>query len=124
MNDRIDLKGILVYGFHGVLAQEKELGQRFVVDVTLFGDFSAAARHDDLNLAVDYSRVHDLVVETMVERKFDLIEAVAGRLCSVLLENMAVESVAVTVEKTTPPIPGFHGQAAVTLHRDRSWLED
>lgn len=123
MNDRIVLKGIQVYGFHGVLAQEKELGQRFVVDVALFGDFSEAARQDDLNRAVDYSRVHELVVEAMGQEKFDLIEAVAGRLCSVLLENLGVEAVEVTVEKSTPPIPGFHGQAAVTLRRDRLWLE-
>ncbi len=122
MKDRIVLSGVQVYAHHGVLPAEKKLGQRFVVDVTLLGDFSLAARSDLLADAVDYSRVHTLVVEAMVAQSFDLIEKAAGHLCTVLLESLAVDSVEITVEKTTPPIAGFTGQAAVTLVRDRSWL--
>jgi len=123
MSDRIVLRGIQVYAFHGVLQAEKELGQRFVVDVTLFGDFSAAALSDNLNDALDYSRVHDLVCEAMVGQSFNLIEAAAGHLCTVLLRSTAAEKVEVRVEKSTPPIPGFTGQAQVTLLRDRQWLQ-
>lgn len=123
MNDRLTLRGIQVYGYHGVLPEEKQLGQRFVVDVILFGDFSKAARSDDLNDAVDYSRAYQLICETMENGSFDLIEKAAGRLCTVLLESLTVDSVEVTVEKTNPPIRGFNGQAAVTLRRDRGWLQ-
>ncbi len=123
MSDRIVLRGIQVFAYHGVLPAEKKLGQRFVVDVTLFGDFSKAARSDDLNHALDYSRVHALVLEAMEHESFDLIEAIAGRLCTVLLENTGAEKVEVTVEKSTPPIPGFTGQALVTLSRDQKWLK-
>jgi dihydroneopterin aldolase len=124
MSDRIVLRGIQVYAYHGVLPAEKKLGQRFVVDVTLFGDYSQAARSDDLHDAVDYSRVHALVCEAMEHKSFNLIEAAAGHLCTVLLENTAAEKVEVTIEKSTPPIPGFTGQALVSLLRDRKWLEN
>lgn len=123
MNDRIVLRGIEIYAYHGVLPEEKELGQRFVVDVTLFGDFSLAARSDDLKHALDYSRVHGIVRDAMLEKSFNLIEAAAGNLCTVLLSNTDAEKVEVTIEKTTPPIPDFTGQALVTLLRDRQWLE-
>lgn len=123
MSDRIVLRGIQVYAYHGVLPAEKEIGQRFVVDVTLFGDFTEAARTDDLNHALDYSQVHALVCEAMGQKSFDLIEAAAGHLCTVLLSGTTAEKVEVTVEKTTPPIPGFTGQALVTLTRDRQWLQ-
>ena len=123
MNDRIVLKGIQVYGYHGVLPAEKQLGQRFVVDVALFGDFSQAVSSDSLADAVDYSLVHTLVLEAMEKSRFDLIEKAAGYLCSALLKALKIDSVEVTVEKTNPPIPGFTGQAAVTLHRDRQWLD-
>lgn len=124
MNDRIVLSGIQVYAYHGVLAAEKKLGQRFVVSVTLFGDFSQAARSDDLQHAIDYSQVHALVVEAMGQESFDLIEAAAGHLCTVLLSNTVADKVEVAVEKTTPPIPGFTGQAQVIMMRDRQWLEN
>ena len=123
MNDCIVLQGIQVFAYHGVLAAEKQLGQRFVVDVALYGDFSQAARSDDLNHALDYSQVHTLVCEAMSQKSFDLIEAAAGHLCTVLLENTAALKVEVTVEKTTPPIAGFTGQAQVKLMRDRQWLK-
>ncbi len=124
MKDRLFLRGIQVYGYHGVLPAEKQLGQRFLVDVILFGDFSKAVRSDFRDDAVDYSQVHTLVCEAMEEGSFDLIEKAAGRLCAVLLDSLNIDSVEVTVEKTNPPIPGFTGQAAVTLHRDRSWLDE
>ena len=124
MKDRITLQGIQVYAHHGVLAAEKQLGQHFVVDVVLFGDFSASAKSDNLEDAVDYSQVYGLVTETMKEENFDLIERAAGQLCAVLLKFLTVDSVEVTVEKSNPPIPGFNGQASVTLHRDRQWLSE
>ena len=37
--------------------------------------------------------------------------------------NLPVEKVLVRVHKPQAPIPGFLGQAAVTLTRDRSWLD-
>ncbi len=124
MNDRIVLRGIEVYCYHGVHMQEKQLGQRFVVDVVLFGDFSVAARSDSLDHAVDYSKVHSLVVKAMQNGSFDLIERAAGHLCFVLLKSLDIGAVEVTVEKTNPPIPGFTGQAAVILRRDRRWLTE
>ena len=123
MKDRLILRGIQVYGYHGVMPEEKQLGQRFKVDVILFGDFSKAARSDALADALDYSRVHALVCETVGQGSFDLIESVAGRLCTVLLENLPITAVEVTVEKSNPPIPGFTGQALVTLLRDKEWLD-
>jgi len=35
MADYIRLKGLEFYGYHGVMEAEKELGQRFIIDLTL-----------------------------------------------------------------------------------------
>ena len=121
--DRIALTGIQVYGYHGVLEAERELGQRFTIDVLLDGDFSAAAVSDDLTQALDYTVVHRLVADTAARETFQLIEALAGRLCRVLLQNLVVEAVTVTVHKPNPPIPQFQGSAAVTMKRTRAWLD-
>ncbi len=120
--DRIELRGIHVYAYHGVLEEEKSLGQRFVVDVILSGDFSRAALSDDLADALDYSKVHTLVCDAMQQQRFDLIEAAAGNLCKVLLTETDAAEVEVKIEKSTPPIPGFTGQAFVIMARDRAWL--
>jgi dihydroneopterin aldolase len=121
--DTVSLQGIDVYAYHGVLPAERELGQRFIVDVELWADCTAAALSDDLAQALDYSVAHQLVRETTADTSFQLIEALAGELCRALLKNLPVEKVLVRVHKPQAPIPDFLGQATVTLTRDRSWLQ-
>lgn len=122
MTDRLRLSGIDVYAHHGAHPAERELGQRFVVDVELEADLEPAARSDDLAGGIDYAAVHRVVVACATGASFHLIETLAGRLCRELLANFPAERARVTVHKTQPPISGFFGQAAVTLERDRAWL--
>lgn len=121
--DTISLHGIDVYAHHGVHPAERELGQRFVIDVDLLADCTAAALSDDLSAALDYTVAHSIVHQTVAETSFQLIEALAGELCRALLAGLPVDSVVVRVHKPNPPIPNFLGRATVTLARDRTWLE-
>jgi 7,8-dihydroneopterin aldolase/epimerase/oxygenase len=121
--DRISIAGIDVYAYHGVHPAERELGQRFVVDVDLWADLAQAARTDALRDALDYTAVHRRVCEVVAGTSFHLLEALALRLCRALLAEFPLERVAVTVQKPNPPIANFLGRVAVTLERDRALLE-
>lgn len=122
MMDKVSLQGIDVYAHHGVHPAERELGQRFVIDVDLWTDCSAAAASDSLDQALDYTAVHRCINESTAGTSYHLIEALAGHLCLVLLDSFAVDRVQVTVQKPNPPIANFLGRASVTLVRDRAWL--
>ena len=124
MMDKVSLHGIDVYAHHGVHPAERELGQRFVIDVDLWTDCGPAAATDSLAQALDYTAVHRCITESTAGTTFQLIEALAGHLCRLLLESFPVEKVKVTVQKPNPPIPNFLGRAAVSFVRDRSWLDD
>jgi dihydroneopterin aldolase len=119
--DRITMAGIDVYAHHGVHPAERELGQRFVIDVTLEGDWSNAARTDSLSQALDYVAVHRRILAVTASQSFHLLEALAETICDDLLQGFPVERVVVTVHKPNPPIPNFLGRVSVTLDRDRSW---
>ena len=121
--DCVSLHGIDVYAHHGVHPAERELGQRFIIDVDLFADCTAAALSDDLGQALDYAAAYRLVRETAARTSFQLLEALAGEICRALLAGLAVERVVVCVHKPHAPIPDFLGRASVTLARDRSWLD-
>jgi dihydroneopterin aldolase len=118
--DRISLRGIEVFGRHGVLPHERELGQRFVVDVDLDLDLAPAAASDDLDDTVDYgvlaARVHDVVAGT----PRDLIETVAGDVAELCLADPRVRAVEVTVHKPAAPLPVVAGEVAVTVRRSRA----
>lgn len=120
--DRIRLQGIDVYAHHGVHPAERELGQRFVIDVDLWGDLSVSASQDSLKEALDYTAVHRRIHAVTASTSFQLIEALALQLCRALLQEFPLDKVAVTVQKPNPPIPNFLGKVSVTFERDHQWL--
>jgi 7,8-dihydroneopterin aldolase/epimerase/oxygenase len=117
--DRITLTGITGYGHHGVFAAERELGQRFVVDLTCELDLAAAGAEDDLGQTIDYARLAAAVVADVEGDPLQLIEALAGRIADTCLSYEAVQRVEVTVHKPNAPLPVQVADVAVTLTRSR-----
>ena len=78
--DRILLEGMVIYGRHGTLPAERELGQPFVVDVELRLDLRPAGLSDDLEKTVDYGEVHRRVREIIEGPPAGLTETVAERI--------------------------------------------
>ncbi|WP_298593268.1 dihydroneopterin aldolase, partial [uncultured Rothia sp.] len=104
-HDRITLTGITAKGYHGVLDFEKRDGQPFVVDVTLYSDFSAAAATDDLTKTTNYALVVDLIHRHVTNGSLDLIETLAVNIAEGILTMFElVEAVEITVSKPQAPI--------------------
>ena len=119
--DRIVLSGFAFYGHHGARAEEKTLGQRFVVDVELWLDLQPAGQADDLAQTVDYSRVYRAVKQVLEGPTRDLLEAVAERTAGELLETFErLQAVVVRVHKPGAPIAGSQvGSVMVEVSRRR-----
>jgi 7,8-dihydroneopterin aldolase/epimerase/oxygenase len=120
MADRIILKGIQFYGYHGVPEAEQETGHRYEVDLGMETEVAAAAAADDLALTVDYGAVAREVLALGMSRQFRLIETLATRIAEQILASQSrVEAVTVRVKKLLPPIPGVVEYAAVEITRRR-----
>ncbi|MBA9001505.1 dihydroneopterin aldolase [Thermomonospora cellulosilytica] len=117
--DRIELTGLRARGRHGVLPAERELGQEFVVDVSLGLDTRPAAETDDLSRTVDYGALADRLVAVVRGEPVDLIETLAERLAQVCLEDPTVRQVDVTVHKPAAPVPHPFADVAVKISRSR-----
>jgi dihydroneopterin aldolase len=104
--DRIFLEGMAFYGYHGVLPEERALGQRFLVDVALTADLRPAGEADDLTLTIDYFDVHERVRAVVEGPPRLTIEAVAEAVAAALLAATSARAVTVTVRKAAPPLPG------------------
>ena len=115
--DRIDLTGIGGWGFHGVHDDERENGQRFVVDVSLGLNLSAAAAGDDLGLTVDYGDLAERVHEVIAAEPLQLIESVAQRVMDLCLGYPPVLWASVTVHKPMAPIQVPFADVSVTIER-------
>ena len=115
MRDRILIRGIQFHGHHGVHEEERKLGQCFRVDVEIPLDLREAGRRDDLAASVDYERVHALVVEIGTQQQFRLLEALAARIASAVLEQFHVPRVTVRATKPSPALPGVVGSVSVEI---------
>jgi dihydroneopterin aldolase len=112
---KVELRGLELYGFHGVLDEERRDGQRFVYDVELdVGDRGAGDRIEE---AVDYREVAALVREVNA-RPYRLLEALATALADALVERFPVDHVRVRVRKPEVRPAGIGLEfAAVTVER-------
>src|SRR5947209_18251019 len=80
VSDRIELRGLRVRGYHGVLPEERRDGQLFGIDVVIETDVRDAAAADDLAATVDYSTLAKQVESVVAGTPVDLIETLASRL--------------------------------------------
>lgn len=115
--DRIEIRGLRAHGRHGVFEDERRRGQVFVVDVVLELDLSGAAASDALGDTVDYGTLAQRVHRAVEETRFDLIEALAGHLAALVLEDPAVQQVEVRVAKPDAPLLVPADEVAVVLRR-------
>ncbi|HET7415023.1 MAG TPA: dihydroneopterin aldolase [Arthrobacter sp.] len=117
--DHIRLSGIAAIGHHGVFEHEKRTGQPFIADVVLYADLSAAAAADDLNLTVNYGEVAEHVKKMITDEQFELIETLADRMASSLLDKFRIDGVEVTVHKPKAPIEVTFSDVSITVYRER-----
>ena len=120
--DKIIIKGLRVYAYHGVKEAEKEKGQPFERDVPLQLDLSAAGATDDLTRTVNYSTVSKRIVAVMLAEKNDLIERAATRVAEAVLTEFPVEEVTVLLKKPRAPVPADFDYMAVEITRRREDL--
>jgi dihydroneopterin aldolase len=114
---RIELAGLELHGFHGVLEHERRDGQRFLFDVELeVGEAGASDRIED---AVDYREVVACVREVSAARAYRLLEALASALAAALFERFPVERVSVRVRKPDVVLDAPVDFAAVSAERAR-----
>ena len=83
--DLIKITDIEVFSNHGVFREEKEKGQLFYIDLSLFTDFKKAAETDDIDKTTNYGDVCAFAYDFVAENTFDLIETVADGLAEEIL---------------------------------------
>jgi dihydroneopterin aldolase len=97
--DRLTLANIKLMPRIGVTPGERRQPQLCQADVTVWGDFEAAAATDDLERALNYSRIHEKVVESAHAREFNLIETLTYQIARDILRSFPVRKVSVRLRK-------------------------
>jgi dihydroneopterin aldolase len=118
--DIIRLNNMIFYAHHGYYQAERELGQKFEVDLELECDVSQAIRSDSLSDAINYRDVYKRVSEIFNSYKFTLLESLADKISQGILEHFPIHSVRIRVRKPQVPMNGFLDNVEVEIYRTQN----
>lgn len=108
------------YAYHGVISEERRLGQRFLVSLELACDLREAGKNDDLRLTVDYGEVYNLTRDIVEGCTRKLLEAVAEEIATAILVRYSqIDSIRVKIEKPEAPIAGQFSSVGVQIVRSQ-----
>ena len=118
--DKITIKSLKLFAYHGVNPEEKENGQNFYIDLNYFLDLSLPCESDNVDDTVSYAKVVIIIQRVFTERSYDLIEKAAQKVCDALFESFeSIKKIEITLKKPEAPVKAEFDYMAVSLTRER-----
>ena len=118
--DKIEIRNLEIYAYHGVFPEENERGQIFLVNAVLFTDLRKAGREDRLELSTHYGEVCHFIDRWMREHTYKLIEAAAENVVRQLLSAFPlIWEIELEIKKPNAPV-GLPFEA-VSVKIKRGW---
>lgn len=119
--EKILMNNLAFYAYHGALAEENKLGQKFFLDLELLADLKKAGESDDVKDTVHYGQVYTVIKDIVENNRFNLIEALASKIAKAILANFSkVEKVLVRVKKPEAPVRGIFDYFGVEFVLERN----
>lgn len=115
MEFEIILRDLRFYAFHGVMEEERHIGNEYIVNLSVWIPYTDFMEDDDVNYTVSYADLFQIIkVEMEIPR--NLLEkfciSVARRIRT---SFPGVMKGRVSIKKVRPPIPSMLGEAEVAL---------
>lgn len=119
--DKIIVKGLKIFAYHGVNPEEKVDGQNFILDITADVDLSLPCESDNVDDTVSYAKIIKEATRIFTSQKDDLLERAAKRVADGLLAAFdKINSVTILLKKPEAPIKADFDHVAIeiTVGRD------
>lgn len=118
--DKILIRDLSIFAYHGVNPEEKRDGQHFVFDIDLSVNITKACHSDNVDDTVSYAKVIKTVKRACTAEKYDLLEKVAQVVCDAVLDEYPqVFDIALTLKKPEAPVKAEFGWVGVSVYRKR-----
>ena len=120
-NAVLKISDIKLWVHLGVSKEEKHLKQPVSIDIKIdFTTIPEAINTDNINDAICYTKIVDLINKTIRLREFNLIEYLAMEIHKsinqeIMKSNYKNSQIKVKVTKTKPPVDNIHGGVSFTF---------
>lgn len=118
--DKILIRNLKVFAYHGVNPEEKVQGQNFILDIDAFVDISVPCKTDRVDDTVSYADIIEETIRIFTARKDDLVERAAERVSEGLFEKFErIQSLRILLKKPDAPIDADFEYVGVEIQRNR-----
>lgn len=118
--DKILVRNLKIFAYHGVNPEEKENGQNFVLDIDAFVDIDVPCRTDDVEDTVSYAKIIKETVKIFTYQKDDLLERASQRVADGLFERFdKIQALRILLKKPEAPIKADFEYVGVEIFRER-----
>ena len=118
--DKILIRNLKIFAYHGVMEEEKENGQYFIFDIDAFVDISEPCESDSVEDTVNYALMVEQITKTFTSQKDDLIERAAQRVAQELFVSFdKISELRILLKKPDAPIDADFDWVGVEIHRKR-----
>lgn len=112
----IQIEEMEFYAFHGHYEEERYVGNRFLLDLSIFTDTSEAEKSDRIDDALNYQKVYAMIKDEMENKKSHLLENIGRRIIDRLYENFeGIEKLRLKISKMNPAMGGQINSVSLTL---------
>ncbi len=102
---KLAIKDAEFYAYHGVKAEEQNLGGKYQVDLELYYDSRKAIINDDVKDALNYEEAMFCIEEAIAGENYNLIETIANEILNMAMERFPhLVKANVRVRKMNAPI--------------------
>lgn len=125
MKNAIYITGLEVFAYHGVFAEEKSLGQKFIFDISCDLDYRQAMLNDDLESSVSYGDIAELVYKVATEKKYNLLEKLSFEICkAIFTDYILINKIKIKINKPNAPVQKIFSECGTVLKITRAEFED
>ena len=118
--DKILIRNLKIFAYHGVMEEEKANGQYFIFDIDALVDLSKPCESDNVNDTVNYALMVENITQTFTAQKDDLIERAAQRVAQSLFESFdRISELRILLKKPDAPIEADFDWVGVEISRKR-----
>lgn len=115
----IEIKGMKFHSFIGHYDEEKQIGNKFNIDLKVGTNIEKSAKTDSLNDALDYVSLYADVKKQM-SVKCNLVENVAERIKSIIFKkHQSVDNIYLKISKLSPKIGGMVDEVSIIIEENR-----
>jgi dihydroneopterin aldolase len=123
--DKILVRGLKIFAYHGVNEEEKIDGQNFILDIDADVDISVPCVSDNVDDTVSYAKIIKETTRIFTSQKDDLLERAAQRVADGLFESFErIQSLRILLKKPEAPIKADFEYVGVEIHRKRGNINE